>query len=40
MLWSDLREKPNEEARAARAMLHRAWWVLAAAALAAFLLIR
>jgi hypothetical protein len=40
MLWSDMREEPNEEARAARAMLRRMWWILAVAALGAFLLIR
>ncbi len=40
MLWSDMREKPNEEARAAATMLRRCWWVTAAAAVLAFLLIR
>lgn len=40
MLWSDMREEPNDEARVAGAMLRRMWWVLAVAAVAAFLLIR
>lgn len=40
MLWSDLHQEPeNDEARTARAMLHRMWWILAVSALAAFLLI-
>jgi hypothetical protein len=40
MLWSDMRQEPNEEARTARAMQRRMWWILAVAALAAYLLIR
>ena len=44
MLWSDLREergeKPNEDARAAATMLRRCWWITAASAVLAFLLIR
>jgi hypothetical protein len=40
MLWSDMRQETNEDARAARAMLRRMWWILAVAAVAAFLLIR
>ncbi|MDT0447001.1 morphogenic membrane protein MmpB [Streptomyces johnsoniae] len=31
MRWSDMRERPDEEARAAQAMLARLGWVLAAA---------
>ncbi|WP_394813811.1 morphogenic membrane protein MmpB [Streptomyces litchfieldiae] len=40
MRWSDMRERPNEEARAARAMLDRVGWVVATAMVLAALLIR
>ncbi|WP_267888452.1 morphogenic membrane protein MmpB [Streptomyces sp. SBT349] len=40
MLWSDMRERPDEETRAARAMLRRLGWVVAAAMVLAVLLLR